>query len=331
MAPLLSRAGHEVTGIDTDYFETCQLVAQPPLPFPQINKDIREIEARDLEGVEAVIHLAALSNDPIGNMNEAWTKSINLEGSVQLARLARQAGVSRFLFSSSCIMYGQSAGAGEVSETSPLDPRTVYARSKVEAERAIAELAAPGFSPVFLRNGTVYGISPRMRFDTVVNSLTGSAVATGRITVHGDGAPWRPVVHIEDVAEVFRAALEAPAGRIHNQAINAASAEANHQVREMAEIVAHHTGCQVEYHSRPDADQRTYRTNFDKIGNLLPEFRPRWSLADGVRDLVESFRVLGLRRPQFEDRRFTRLAWLRHLLESGRLDAGLRWQRQEAA
>jgi nucleoside-diphosphate-sugar epimerase len=257
--------------------------------------------------------------------------AINFESSVRLARLAREAGVGRFLFSSSCIMYGAASGRGEVNEESPLDPKTTYARSKVRAEKGIAELAAPGFSPVFLRNGTVYGLSPRMRFDTVVNSLVGSAVATGKITVYSDGTPWRPVVHIEDVAEVFRVALEAPTERIHNQAFNASDAGANHQVRKLAELTAAASRCEVEFLSRPDADQRTYRTAFDKIRLHLPEFRPRWTVEAGIVQLYAAFREMSLHRAAFEDKRFTRLAWLRYLLHCGRLDRDLKWAPAEVA
>lgn len=326
MAPRMRQAGHQVTGLDTGYFSECTLVPDEAGALPTIGKDIRDLTAADLEGFDAVVHLAALSNDPIGNLNSGWTESINLEGSVRLARAARAAGVSRFLFSSSCIMYGASE-AVEVDENSPLDPRTIYARSKVLAEQAIAKLASPSFSPVFLRNGTVYGLSPRMRFDTVLNSLVGSAVTTGKVVVHGDGKPWRPVVHIDDVASVFLAVLEAPRERIHNQALNAASAMANHQIGELAEITASAIpGCRLQVLSSPEADQRTYKTNFDKIARLLPELRPEWSVRDGIAQLHEQFRRIGLTVDQFRGARFTRLLWLRRLMEEDRLDGNLRWR-----
>jgi len=326
MAPRFVKAGHKVTGLDTGYFAECTLV-NDPARVPAITKDLRELSERDLEGFDAVVHLAALSNDPIGNLNDGWTESINLEGSARLALLARSAGVSRFLFSSSCIMYGAAEATGEVNEDSPLDPKTAYARSKVLAEQAISTLATPGFSPVFLRNGTVYGLSPRMRFDTVLNSLVGSAVTTGKITIYSDGKPWRPVVHVEDVAAVFLAALEAPRERIHNQALNAAHESVNHQIRELAEITsATVPGCRIECLAQADADQRTYKTNFDKIRQVLPEFRLRWTVAEGVAQLVDTFRQLRLTEADFRDRRFTRLKWLRHLLDSERLDNNLRWQ-----
>ncbi len=221
MAAHLVEAGHEVTGLDAGLFDECLLTPRR-VELPRLACcDIRDVTARELDGFEAVVHLAALSNDPLSDLNEDWTMEINHRAAVRLAVQARAAGVERFVFSSSCIMYG-AAEALEVDETAPLDPRTAYARSKVAAEREIAALATERFSPVFLRNGTVYGLSPAMRFDTVLNSLTGAAVATGRMTIHGDGEPWRPVVHVEDVASLFAAVLAAPRPLLHNEAINAA-------------------------------------------------------------------------------------------------------------
>src|SRR3954452_19311581 len=218
MVPHLVAAGYGVTGLDTEYFGACTLV-DTPLDIAEVRKDIRDLVAEDLDGFDAVIHLAALSNDPIGNLNDVWTDEINFQASLRLAELARDAGVGRFLFSSSCIMYGMSEAA-VVDETAPLDPKTEYARSKVRAERALSELAGESFSPVFLRNGTVYGLSPRMRFDTVFNDLVGRAVAGGRVVVYGDGTPWRPVVHVKDLVRAFATALEAPREAVHGEAFN---------------------------------------------------------------------------------------------------------------
>jgi nucleoside-diphosphate-sugar epimerase len=330
MAARFVEAGHEVTGLDTGYFAGC-LFTEPALPIPELRRDLRDIVARDLDGFDAIVHLAALSNDPLGNLNEAWTREINHTAAVRLAELAREAGVERFLFSSSCIMYG-AAEAIEVNEDSPLDPRTAYARSKVEAERGIAALATKEFSPVFLRNGTVYGISPRMRFDTVLNNLTGAAVATGRVTIRGDGSPWRPVVHIADVAGVFLAALEAPRERLHNQAINAAAASVNHQVIDLARaVVAAVPGARLECLGEPDADRRTYKANFDKIARLLPEFRLQWSVAAGIEQLVAEFQRRGLTEAEFSGARFTRMQWLGRLIEAGRVDEALRLREEVAA
>lgn len=321
-------AGYDVVGMDTGYFDQCTFT--PDLAdVPTIEKDIRDLVPEDLESLFAVIHLAALSNDPIGNLDEGWTEEINYRASARLAELAREADVRRFLFSSSCIMYGMSS-AEEVDEDSPLEPQTEYARSKVKAERAISELAADGFSPVFLRNGTVYGISPRMRFDTVFNNLMGSAFGTGKITVYSDGKPWRPVVHVEDVARAFIAVLEAPTSAIHDQAFNTGANHLNHQVIELAEIAAAAVpGCQLEVQARGDADQRTYKANFDKFARTFPDFEFRWDAKSGAQDLYEGFRRVGLTDQMFTDERFTRLSWLNRLLKGNHLDASLRWTNQK--
>ncbi|MFN7925452.1 MAG: NAD(P)-dependent oxidoreductase [Bryobacteraceae bacterium] len=320
---LLER-GFEVTGIDAGFFDECVLPgARRASPGRDLTGDIRDLAWRDISGHDAVVHLAALSNDPIGNLNETWTADINLRASVRLAELARESRVPRFLFSSSCIMYGAAAVEGLVNEQSPLDPKTEYARSKVAAERELSRLAGSGFSPVFLRNGTIYGYSPAMRFDTVINSLVGSALATGRVTIHSDGEPWRPVVHVSDVAAAFETALTAPIELLHNQAINTGAAACNCQVKEMARVVAGQVpGCTVECLRQAGADQRTYRTDFEKIGRLLAGWAPRIGLEEGVAGLV---RDLGpMPRALFEDPRFTRLAWLRKRLDEGSLDGALR-------
>ncbi|PIQ84377.1 MAG: NAD-dependent dehydratase [Candidatus Omnitrophica bacterium CG11_big_fil_rev_8_21_14_0_20_63_9] len=325
MAPLFIQAGHEVIGLDTGYFAQCTLVP-PALEIPTIRKDLRSVELSDLKGCDAVVHLAALSNDPIGNLNTQWTEEINFQGSVRLAELAKAAGIRRFLFSSSCIMYGMSATA-VVTEESPLDPKTDYASSKVKAERAIAQLADKGFSPTFLRNGTVYGVSPRMRFDTVLNNLVGAAVTTGTVSLHGDGSPWRPVAHIEDISRAFLHVVEAPIDRVHNQAFNNGENGMNHQILELAHVVADTVpGAAVECLGSPDADQRTYKTDFSKFARTFPDFRFRWNIRTGAQELYQAFKGVGLTPDDFTSQRFTRLKWLRHLLETGRLDASLRWQ-----
>jgi nucleoside-diphosphate-sugar epimerase len=290
-----------------------------------VSKDIRDLTVRDLEGFNAVIHLAALSNDPIGNLDADWTRQINFEATVRLAEYAKAAGVSRFLFSSSCIMYGMSE-ANVVDESSPLDPRTEYARSKVLAEGAVTMLAGDGFAPTFLRNGTIYGLSPRMRFDTVLNDLVGTAVGTGRVVIHSDGKPWRPVVHVEDVARAFMTILEAPVEMIHNQAFNVGANHLNHQIGELAEIVARVvSGCTLEMRAESGADQRTYKADFSKFGRTFPEFEFKWTVETGAAELSKQFRELGLTRDHMVDKRFTRLNWLRYLLDSERLDGALRW------
>jgi nucleoside-diphosphate-sugar epimerase len=292
---------------------------------PSIDKDIRDIRPEDLEAFYAIVHLAALSNDPIGNLDETWTHEINLQGSVRLAELAKEAEVRRFLFSSSCIMYGLSE-ALDVDETSPLDPQTEYARSKVEGERAISDLAGERFSPVFLRNGTIYGVSPRMRFDTVFNNLMGSAYTTKKVVVHSDGKPWRPVVHVEDVARAFIHVLEAPTSEIHNQAFNAGANHLNNQIIELAEIAAATVpGCEIEVRADTDADQRTYRADFSKFERTFPDFEFNWDAKSGARHLYQTFERIGLSSEMFTDRKFTRLSWLNHLIDEGDLDGSLRW------
>ncbi len=324
MAPHLKEAGYEVVGLDTGYFHECTLAATP-CDIEVIQKDLRDLEPPDLEGFDAVIHLGALSNDPIGNLRADWTEQINYQASVKLAQWAKFARVKRFLFSSSCIMYGMSE-ATVVNEESPLDPKTVYAKSKVEAERSISKLAGDGFSPVFLRNGTVYGLSPRMRFDTVFNDLMGSAVTTGEVVLHSDGKPWRPVVHVQDVARSFQAVLEAPTASIHNQAFNNGAEALNHQVIQLAEIVLKIVpNCKLTVKASASADQRTYKADFGKFARIFPSFRFQWSPVEGANELYDAFRRLNLTYSGYTDRRFTRLNWLRHLLESRRLDDSLRW------
>jgi nucleoside-diphosphate-sugar epimerase len=331
MVPHLLQAGYKVVGLDTGYFRDCTFTRAAP-DLSEVSKDIRDLTLRDLEGFDAVIHLAALSNDPVGNLSERWTEDINFKASLRLAELARQAGVKRFLFSSSCIMYGMSE-TNVVTEESPLAPQTEYARSKVKTESALRELARDGFSPTFLRNGTVYGLSPRMRFDTVLNDFVGSAVSTGKVTVYSDGKPWRPVVHIEDVSRAFLTVLQAPLDAIHNQAFNIGANHLNHQIIELAKIVTETVpGCRLEILAQPGADQRTYKTDFSKFAQTFPDFQFRWDARAGARELYEAFTSRNLTHEAFTDIRFTRLKWLRHLLENGELDASLRWQTgQEAA
>ena len=329
LTPMAVEAGYDVVGLDTGYFAECTLVPARG-SVPTIQKDLRDLEPADLRGFEAVIHLGALSNDPIGNLNAAWTEEINCHASVRLAELAKAAGVRRFLFSSSCIMYGMSK-AEVVTEKSPLDPKTDYARSKVRAEQAIAKLADAAFSPTFLRNGTIYGLSPRMRFDTVLNNLVGSAMAIGKIVLHGDGSPWRPVAHIEDIARAFLHVLRAPVEAVYNQAFNNGENGMNHQVMSLAKTTAEVVpGCTIECLARPDADQRTYQTDFGKFARTFPDFRFQWTVRDGARRLAEVFAGIGLSHAAFEDRRFTRLKWLSYLLNANRLDTSLRWQAEGA-
>lgn len=325
MAPHLMSAGYEVMGLDTGYFSECSLI--PDLrQVPAVKKDLRDLTAADLQGFDAVVHLAALSNDPIGNLNDGWTEEINFKASVKLAELARAAGVDRFLFSSSCIMYGAS-DAEVVTEESPLDPKTEYARSKVKAERALNALADKNFSPIYIRNGTIYGVSPRMRFDTVLNDLVGCATTTGKVVVYSDGKPWRPVMHVQDVARYFQLFLEAPKEKIHNQAFNSGANDLNHQIIELAQIAVNTVpGCKLEMQPKPGADQRTYKADFGKFARTFPHFKFKWNVRTGAAELYQAYKQAGLTRADFTDKKFTRLKWLHYLLDSGRLDSSLRWK-----
>jgi nucleoside-diphosphate-sugar epimerase len=324
MAPSLVERGHDVVGLDTGYFADCTLVDET-VAIPSVRKDIRDLEPEDVDGFDAVVHLAALSNDPIGNLNDSWTEEINFTASVRLAELAREAGAERFLFSSSCIMYGMSE-ATVVDETAPLDPKTEYARSKVKAERALSDLAGDSFSPVFLRNGTVYGLSPRMRFDTVFNDLVGRAVAERRVVVYGDGAPWRPVVHVKDLVRAFATALEAPREAVHGEAFNTGADHLNHQVRELARIAVEAVpGCELEVLGEPGADQRTYKADFSKWARTFPDCEFEWTPELGAGELRQAFESVGLTEEGFSDPRYTRLKWLNRLLDTGAVDGDLRW------
>ena len=320
----LLEAGHHVVGLDSGLFEDCVLGDRPE-PLETIGRDLRDVGPGDLEGFDSVVHLAALSNDPIGNLDETWTREINDRGSVRLAAMAKEAGVERFLFSSSCIMYGMSEAA-VVDEDSPLDPQTEYARSKVRAEEGIRRLASESFSPVFLRNGTIYGFSPRMRFDTVLNSLVGAAVTTGKVVVRGDGSPWRPVVHVDDVSRAFAHVLDAPREAVHAEAFNVGADSLNHTVLELAKVAeAAVPGSALEILAEPSADRRTYKADFGKFARTFPDFEWRWNAETGARRLAGNLAALGLTEEQFAGPRYIRLRWLTRLLESGELDPSLRW------
>ena len=329
MAPLISDAGHEVVGLDSDLFEQCTF-GEVPREFPSTRKDLRDVETSDLEGFDAVIHLAGLSNDPLGNLNPDLTYDINHHASVRLARLSKAAGVKRFLFSSSCSTYG---GAGDkiLDETAEFNPLTPYGRSKVLVEQEVALLASAEFSPVFLRNATAYGVSPRLRFDLVLNNLTAWALTTGRVFIKSDGTPWRPIVHIEDISRAFLAALEAPRDLIHNQAFNVGRSEENYQIRELAEIVMETVpGCTIEFAADAGPDKRCYRADFSRIAKILPAFQPKWDARRGARELYAAYKKVSLRVDDFEGPRYKRIDHIQGLLASGRLNADLRWQTVES-
>lgn len=324
LCPMLEERGHQVVGLDTGYFADYAF-SDPPGGNGAFAEDIRECRAACLDGIDAVVHLAALSNDPMGKLDARLTDDINHRASVRLAELAREAGVGRFVFSSSCSMYG--AGSDDVlDETAPFRPVSAYAISKVDTERGISALASDSFSPVFLRNSTAYGLSPRMRTDLVVNNFVGWAVTTGEIRILSDGTPWRPIVHIRDISAAAIACLEVERERIHNVAFNVGRDDENYRVREIADAVAAIVpGTKIVYAGSGEPDKRSYRVSFAKIARELPEFRPAWNLERGAREIYEAFVRHGLTKEEFEGRHLVRLEQLRHLMGTGAVDADLRW------
>lgn len=323
LAPILQNAGHTVVGLDAGLFSACAFGPQPPAP-PARALDVRDATADDLAGFDAVVHLANLSNDPLGNLSPGLTQAVNADASVRLGALAREAGVGRFVFASSCSLYG-AAGQDAVSETAAFNPVTPYGQAKVDAERGLAALACDSFSPVFMRNATVYGVSPRLRFDLVVNNLTAWAVSTGAIRMLSDGTPWRPLVHVEDVSTAVLAALEAPREAVHGEAFNVGRAGENYQVRDVARIVGDEVdGCEVAFAEGASADARSYRVAFDKVARHLPEWAPRWTVRDGVREVRDALAGLGLTPDAFEGPRYSRIARLEEMLANGEIGADLR-------
>jgi nucleoside-diphosphate-sugar epimerase len=323
----LRAAGHSVSGLDAGYFEDCTLGQ----PYGSVNgtkglrKDVRDATRADLAGLDAVIHLAALCNDPIGDLNPGWTHEINHRATVRLALLAKEAGVSRFIFSSSCSVYGDAGVEDELTETAAPRPLTPYAVSKARSERDIAKIADGSFSPVFLRNGSVYGLSPRLRADIVLNNLVCWAVTTGRVTMLSDGSPWRPLVHVEDVAAVFSLMLTAPRETIHNQVFNVGVPGENYQVRSLADIVCDAVpGSEVVVVPHAGGDTRDYRVSFDKLTAAFPNFTPRWTVPAGARQVRDGVVQAGMTLDEFQGPRFTRLARLKQLIDTGGVDATLR-------
>jgi len=329
MTPLMQAAGMEVSGLDCDLYRRCNYGSSPPA-VPTVIKDIRDVEVEDLRGYDAICHLAGLSNDPLGNLDPVLTYAINFRASVRLAEIAKEAGVQRFVFSSSCSNYG-AGGDAMLDENSAFHPVTPYGESKVMVEMELSKMADETFSPTFLRNATAYGVSPRIRFDLVLNNLMAWSFTTGKIMMKSDGSPWRPIVHVEDIGRAFIAVLQAPREKIHNQAFNVGDTKENYRVRELADLVGEiMPECEIHFADGASPDKRCYKVNCDKIKKTLG-FKPMWDARRGVRELYKAYRKYGLSLEEFEGPRYQRVSHIRMLMEHGILDNELRINNQEVA
>jgi nucleoside-diphosphate-sugar epimerase len=323
MVPALRAAGHEVVGLDTGFYDECDFES-PPDETPELKIDLRDVGVEHCRGFDAVIHLGALSNDPLGDLNKELTYDINLHASVKLARAAKEAGVKRYLFSSSCSLYG-AGGDAFLDETAAFHPQTAYGESKVRVEQEVSKIADGSFTPVYLRNATAYGVSRRLRADIVVNNLVGHAVTTGKVLLQSDGSPWRPLVHIGDIIHAFNCCLAAPIDAVHNQAFNVGRKNENFRIREVAETVAAVVpGSQVTYAPGASADTRDYRVDFTKIETKLPGYKPTWTLRKGVEELYAAYTKHGLSKDEWFGPRYYRLKTIKGLQDRGEIDTNLR-------
>ena len=326
LCPKLIREGFKVKGLDTNFYQGCNLFNYEK-SLEQVFKDTRNIIKNDIEDCDAIIHLAALSNDPVGALNPQLTHDINCKASILLAKYAQEVGVKRFIFSSSCSIYGISS-EGFIDESGKVNPVTEYAKSKIESEEEISEYADKNFSPVFLRNSTVYGISPMHRVDLVVNNLTGWAYTTGKIRIMSDGTPWRPLIHLEDICRAFIATLKAPRELIHNQTFNVGKNDSNYQIKDIADTIKKiMPECAIEYTGEHGGDSRTYRVDFSKIANILGDyFHPSWDVERGVREILNAYKVNKFSKEDFEGDKFIRLKRIKLLIDSNKVDKDLFWR-----
>jgi len=328
LAPLLAKAGHDVVGYDTQFYRGCDFGEDGACPAGVL-ADVRDVTSSGLEGLDAIVHLAALSNDPLGDLDPGLTNEVNGDGTLRLARAARDAGVVRFVFASSCAMYGDSGTDEPLGEDAPLRPLTAYAESKVRAEESLVELADSDFAPVSMRNATAFGASPRLRLDIVLNNLTAWAHTTGMVRLTSDGSAWRPMVHIRDISKATLALLKAEPDVIAGEAFNIGTQAQNYRVRDLADVVSVVTGCDVEIAEGSSSDQRSYRVDFSKLARKFPALRFDWDAERGARELIDAYREVGLTLEDLEGDRYVRLRKLSSLLDEGKLDNGLRWRTPE--
>lgn len=331
LVPMLQEQGDEVIGLDVGYFEPCTFGPEPPA-IDLIRKDVRELTVDDIPEVDAVIHLAALSNDALGHLRPEITHEVNTVSTIRTAELARERGVERFLFSSSCSLYGAGQGDAALDETASMNPQTPYGKSKQDSEAGLTRLATDDFSPVYLRNATAYGFSPRLRGDLVVNELVARALVDGKVQLNSDGTAWRPLVHVEDICRAFIAAMRAPREVVHDQAFNVGASSENFTIREVAQMIADSVpGAEVTFGAGAGPDTRSYRVSFEKLAQALPDAVPQWKLQQGIQQLLDAYGEYGIEIEDLVKARYSRISWLMKERDGGRLDEDLRRVFERAA